>query len=49
MTYLVYLSVVGALGVAAWFGAIWAVKAGKRWVREGATAMFAVAFLWRES
>lgn len=42
-TYLVYLSVVGALGVVGWLGMIWAVKAGKRWVREGATAMFALA------
>jgi ABC-type dipeptide/oligopeptide/nickel transport system permease component len=42
-TYLVYLSVVGAFGVAGWLGTIWAVKAGKRWVRECATAMFVFA------
>ena len=34
---------VGALDLAGWLGTIWAVKAGKRWVREGATAMFALA------
>jgi hypothetical protein len=38
--YLVYLSVVGALGVICWLAAIWAVKAGKRWARGAATAMF---------
>jgi hypothetical protein len=42
-THLVYLSVVGALGVVGWLGTIWAVKAGKRWARGGATAMFALA------
>ena len=42
-TYLIYLSVLGALGVVGWLGTIWAVKAGKRWVRAGATAMFALA------
>jgi hypothetical protein len=41
--YLVYLSVVGALGVVGWLATIWAVKAGKRWVRGGATAVFALA------
>jgi hypothetical protein len=38
-TYLVYLSVVGALGIICWLWAIWAVKAGKRWARGAATAM----------
>jgi hypothetical protein len=42
-TYLIYLSTVGALGVVGWLGTIWAVKAGKRWARGGATAMFALA------
>jgi hypothetical protein len=42
-TYLVYLSVVGALGAVGWLGMIRAVKTDKRWVREGATAMFALA------
>jgi hypothetical protein len=42
-TYLVYLSVVGALGVVGWLGMIRALKAGKRWARGGATAMFALA------
>jgi hypothetical protein len=41
-TYLVYLSVVGALGLICWLAAIWAVKASKRWARGAATAMFAV-------
>jgi hypothetical protein len=42
-TYLVYLSVVEVLGVVGWLATISAVKAGKRWVRGGATAMFALA------
>ena len=41
-TYLVYLSVVGALGIICWLLAIWAVRAGKRWVRGAATAMLAL-------
>ncbi len=41
-TYLVYLTVVGALGIVCWLGAIWAVRAGKRWARGAATAMFAL-------
>ena len=39
-TYLVYLTVVGALGVVCWLVTIWAVKAGKRWARGAATAIF---------
>ncbi|MFF9126530.1 hypothetical protein ACF09J_25085 [Streptomyces sp. NPDC014889] len=39
-TYLVLLSVVGALGVLAWLWTIWAVRAGKRWARPAATVMF---------
>ncbi|MEK2478218.1 hypothetical protein [Streptomyces noursei] len=39
-TYLVLLSVIGALGVIAWFGTTWAVNAGKRWARPAATVMF---------
>ena len=31
--YLVYLTVIGALGMASWLGTIWAVKAGKWWAR----------------
>ncbi len=42
-TYLVYLSVLGAIGVVCWFGTIWAVKAGKRWARVVATLMLALA------
>jgi hypothetical protein len=41
-TYLVYLSVVGALGIICWLAAIWALKAGKQWARGAATAMFAL-------
>ncbi|WP_326699299.1 hypothetical protein OG909_19550 [Streptomyces sp. NBC_01754] len=39
-TYLILLTVVGALGVVAWLGTIWAVRAGKRWARPTATVMF---------
>jgi hypothetical protein len=41
-TYLVYLSVVGALGIICWLGTIRALKAGKRWARAVATAMLAL-------
>ena len=41
-TYLVYLSVVGALGIICWLWAVWAVKAGNQWARGAATAMFAL-------
>ncbi len=41
-TYLIYLSVAGALGVICWLAAIWAVKAGKRWARAAATTLFAL-------
>jgi hypothetical protein len=40
--YLVYLSVIGALGVICWLAMIRAVKAGKRWARGAATAVFAL-------
>lgn len=39
-TYLVVLSVIGALGVLAWLTTAWAVTAGKRWARPAATVMF---------
>jgi hypothetical protein len=39
-TYLVYLSVVGALGIICWLWTIWAVRARKPWSRAAATAMF---------
>ncbi|WP_433353312.1 hypothetical protein ACQP25_08275 [Microtetraspora malaysiensis] len=42
MTWLVCLSVVGALGIICWFFAIWAVRAGKRWGRSVATLVFAL-------
>ncbi|MFF3664317.1 hypothetical protein [Microtetraspora malaysiensis] len=42
MTWLVCLSVVGALGTSCWFFAIWAVGAGKRWARSVATLVFAL-------
>jgi len=41
-TYLLYLSAVGALGILCWLWTIRAVKAGKRWARGAATAMFAL-------
>ena len=40
---LVRLSVVGALGFIGWLWTIRAVKAGKRWSRGAAIAMFALA------
>lgn len=42
-SYLVYLTVIGVLGIASWLGTIWAVRAGKRWARWVAAAVFAVA------
>lgn len=39
-TYLVLSSVVGALGVLGWLGTAWAVRAGTRWARPMATALF---------
>jgi hypothetical protein len=42
MTYLIYLTVLGALGIVCWFGAIWAVRTGKRWARGVATLVFAL-------
>lgn len=39
-TYLVLLSVIGVLGVLAWSGSVWMVKAGKRWARPVATVLF---------
>ncbi|MEO3751881.1 hypothetical protein [Streptomyces sp. B6B3] len=39
-TYLVLLTVIGALGVAAWLCTTWAVTAGKRWARPTAIVMF---------
>jgi hypothetical protein len=42
-TYLIYLTVVGALGIVAWLGMIWAVKARKRRARGAATATFVLA------
>ncbi|MEV6562983.1 hypothetical protein AB0M22_45200 [Nocardia sp. NPDC051756] len=41
-TYLIILSSIGALGVVAWLGTTWSVKAGKRWARPVATATFAL-------
>ncbi|MEV4250199.1 hypothetical protein AB0J63_43195 [Streptosporangium canum] len=42
ITYLVVLSVIGALGVLAWLTTAWAVKAGKPWARPTATVMFMI-------
>ena len=41
-TYLVYLSVLGALGILSWLGTIWATSARKPWARWTATGLFAV-------
>jgi hypothetical protein len=41
-TYLVYLSVVGVLGVACWLLAARAVRTGWRWARLAATALFVI-------
>ncbi len=41
-TYLVYVSIIGALGVISWLWTIRTVNAGKRWTRGAATAMFAL-------
>jgi hypothetical protein len=42
-TYLVYLSVMGLIGIACWLGTMWAVRTGKRWARGAATTIFAAA------
>ncbi|MFE6664278.1 hypothetical protein ACFVFH_12070 [Streptomyces sp. NPDC057697] len=39
-TYLVLLSVVGALGVLGWLWTAWAVRTGRRWARPAVTVMF---------
>ncbi|TCP42089.1 hypothetical protein EV191_12455 [Tamaricihabitans halophyticus] len=39
-TYLVLLSIIGALGVIAWLWTVWAVRTDKRWARPAATVMF---------
>jgi hypothetical protein len=39
-TYLVYLSVIGVVGIAAWIWTIRAAATGKRWARGAATVMF---------
>lgn len=41
-TYLVYPSIIGALGVISWLWTIPTVNSGKRWARGAATAMFAL-------
>ncbi len=43
MTYVVYLSAVGAIGLIAWLGAIRAVRRRSRWVRPAATMTFVLA------
>lgn len=42
MTYMVYLSVLGALGIVSWLCAIWAVNTRKPWARWVATGLFAL-------
>ena len=44
-TYLVYLSVIGALGLLGWVWSIRIVKAGKRWARAAVTTLFAIALV----
>lgn len=39
-TYLVYLSIVGGLGVIGWLWTIWAVRRSTRWARAAATVLF---------
>jgi hypothetical protein len=39
-TYLVYLSIIGVLGVVGWLWTTRAIKTGERWARGAATAMF---------
>ncbi|WP_242908583.1 hypothetical protein [Actinomadura terrae] len=39
-TYLILLSVIGALGAGAWLWTAWAVRTGRRWARSAATVMF---------
>ncbi|HEY2791533.1 MAG TPA: hypothetical protein VGJ28_04215 [Micromonosporaceae bacterium] len=41
--YLVYLSIVGVLGIVSWLWTAHAVRVRKRWVRPAATVMFAIA------
>ncbi|HEX5993676.1 MAG TPA: hypothetical protein VFY84_00905 [Jiangellales bacterium] len=41
-TYLIYLSVVGALGILSWLFAIRATSKGRRWARWFAATMFVV-------
>src|SRR5581483_10633690 len=43
VTYLLYLSAIGALGLTAWFATIRAVSRDGRWVRPSATVMFILA------
>jgi hypothetical protein len=38
--YLIYLSVVGVLGIACWLATIRAVQTGQRWARPAATVAF---------
>ena len=42
MTWLIYLSVLGALGAIGWALTIRAVKTGRRWARSLATSIFAL-------
>ncbi len=40
MIYLVYLTIVGVLGIMSWFWVIWGAGKGKRWTRWVAMGMF---------
>lgn len=41
-TYLIYLTVLGAVGIVSWLVVIRAASAGKRWARWAAAGLFAV-------
>lgn len=41
-TYLVYLSVLGGLGIIGWLSTLWAVARRRRWARWLATGLFVV-------
>ncbi|MGW1060614.1 hypothetical protein [Micromonospora rubida] len=45
MTYLVYLTVLGALGVAGWLVTMWATRRGNRWARWLAAALCTAAIV----
>lgn len=42
-TYVIYLTIVGVLGVLCWLAAMWAVTTGMRWARWATAGTFALA------